>query len=120
MVNMKSKEVDAYIANSPSAYQAHLKRIRSLLQELVPEAIEKISWGNPTYMYYGLLVQFATCKGYVGFYLCENVMHHFEQRVQGYTTTKSAIHFSIDSPLDESLIEDMIRYRMQQNESTAK
>ena len=68
MVKATYRTIQDYVQGCDEEYRARIQDILSICRELVPDAEEKISWGLPTFLYHGYLVQVGQCKGYIGFY----------------------------------------------------
>lgn len=51
--------IELYLASLPEAQQKALQKIRQLINKLVPEAEEIISYNMPAYRYHGMLVGFC-------------------------------------------------------------
>lgn len=112
--------IDEYILQAPLQMQEKLREIRRIIQETAPNAKEKISWGMPTYDYYGNLVHFAAHKNHIGFYPADTGIRAFEGRLQEYKSSKGAVQFPFDQPLPHELIKDMVLYRLLENEEYEK
>ena len=46
---MKNKEVTTYIANAPEPHKSILSKLRALIYDVVPDAIEEYKWNRPVY-----------------------------------------------------------------------
>lgn len=66
--NSKPTTVAEYIAQFDQPVQERLNALRRVIRETAPEAIEKISWGMPTYVLRRNLVHFAVHQHHIGFY----------------------------------------------------
>jgi uncharacterized protein YdhG (YjbR/CyaY superfamily) len=64
----KIKNIDEYIASFDSEIQKTLNELRNFIKAEAPEAIEKISYGMPTFYLKGNLVHFAAFKDHYGFF----------------------------------------------------
>lgn len=111
----RSKEVDSYIKKFPEEVQNRLNRIRSLVEELCPEAEEKIGYGMPGYYLNGPLVYYAGYEKHIGLYPTPVGMEEFKQRLESYKTGKGSVQFPHDRELPMDLIEDVIRFRIKDN-----
>jgi uncharacterized protein YdhG (YjbR/CyaY superfamily) len=60
--------VDAYIDRFPKDVQKLLRQMRLAIRKAAPKAIERISYGIPTFYQDGNLVHFAAFKSHIGFY----------------------------------------------------
>lgn len=108
--------VDAYIEAQDEAVKPQLCELRALIQNLIPQAQETISWGMPTYVYYGNLVHFAAHKHHLGFYPGEDGITAFKTKLQPYKYSKGAVQFPYKNPLPLPLIQAIIQFRIRQNE----
>lgn len=112
-----SKEVDQYIAKAPKSLQSKLKELRRAVKQVVPVAEESISYKMPYYSYRGRLAWFAAMKNHIGLYLRPPVITEHERELAAYTTTKSAVHFSLDKKLPIPLIKKLVRAAAKKNEA---
>ncbi len=56
------KTVDEYIARQEPSFQAHLGKIRQIVRQNAPAAVERIAWSMPTYEQGGKSLSFAACQ----------------------------------------------------------
>lgn len=118
MVNITS--VDTYISQFSEEKQQRLQKLREIIKLICPNAEEKISWGMPTYVYAGFnLVHFAQHTKHIGFYPADTGVKYFQPRLASYTCTKGSIHFRDQDELPETLIQDIVTFRMSENEQYA-
>jgi uncharacterized protein YdhG (YjbR/CyaY superfamily) len=110
-------EVDAYISSAPKRAQPMLREIRGIIKSTAPSAIEKISYGMPSYEYFGRLVYFAGHKSHVGVYGLVHVDSHVSDRLKKYLDHRSTLTFPLDGPLPVAAIRAAMRRRMKENES---
>jgi uncharacterized protein YdhG (YjbR/CyaY superfamily) len=108
--------IDEYIANYSPEIQSVLKDLRKFINDCVPEAKEKISWGMPTFVLHGYnLVHFAVNKGYIGLYPSSTGVEAFKDELKDYKTTKGSIHLPLDKPMPYDLIKKIVEYRADEN-----
>jgi uncharacterized protein YdhG (YjbR/CyaY superfamily) len=107
--------VDEYIAQFPQDVQQILIKIRTLIKELAPEAVEKISYQIPGYYLHGMLVWFAGHEHYIGFYPTGSGIEAFKEELSGYKWSKGAVQFPLDQPIPYELIRKMVRFRIAEN-----
>jgi len=110
--------VDEYISRYPENIQKILKKIRRVIREVAPEAIEKISYGMPTFYQKENLVHFAANKKHLGFYPTSSGVKNFKEELIDYKTSKGAIQFPYDKPIPYELIKKIVKFRL--NESLLK
>lgn len=111
-----SKEVDAYIEDSPPQSRRKLNQLRELIREIVPEATERISYRMPYFDYKGRLAWYALQKGYIGLYIRPPVIEEHKKELSAYKTTMSAIHLPLDEEIPVALVKKLIKARKKLNE----
>ena len=113
----KVSSVEAYISEFPPAVQEKLREMRQIIREVVPEGtVEKLSWAMPTYDLHGNLVHFAAHKGHVGFYPGADGIEAFKDRFENRKYSKGAVQFPLDQPLPKALIQEIVAFRVKQNQ----
>jgi uncharacterized protein YdhG (YjbR/CyaY superfamily) len=111
----KYKTVDEYILDFPEDVQEILLKIRRTVEEVAPDAEEKISYNMPTFYLNGNLVHFAAYKNHIGFYPTPSAIAAFEDELSSYKNAKGSVQFPLDSPIPYDLIKRMIIFRVQEN-----
>lgn len=110
--------IDEYIAQYPPDIQERLQSMRETIKKAAPNATEKISWAMPTFYLNGNLVHFAAAKKHIGFYPgadgVEFFKHKFEENK--FTYSKGAVQFPLNQPLPVALVDEIVRFRVSQNE----
>ncbi|MDR2231709.1 MAG: DUF1801 domain-containing protein [Tannerella sp.] len=104
--------IDDYISMQPEQIQILLIKIRQTIREAAPDSIEKISWRMPTFWQGENLIHFAAFKKHIGIYPGDLLLTPFTERIAGYKSSKGAIQFPFDKPIDYELIADITRYRL--------
>jgi uncharacterized protein YdhG (YjbR/CyaY superfamily) len=113
----KPKSVDAYIAAAPRKVRAALKKLRSIIREVAPDAQERISYGMPYYAHKGRLAYFQHAKNHIGLYLAPSVIKEHIAELGSYETAKATIRFPLGRKLPFALIRKLIRAGMKKNEA---
>ncbi len=113
------KDVNSYIAAFPASVQKLLKQLRQLIKATAPEAEELISYRMPAYKYHGVLVYFAGYKNHIGFYPGSSGIEGFQNKLKGYTISKGTIQLPLDQPIPVELLQEIIRFRIKENETKA-
>ena len=108
------KAVNDYIAGFPPDVQHKLTLLRNQIQELAPEASEKISYGMPTFYLHENLVHYAAYAKHIGFYPTPSGITHFEKELSPYKHAKGSVQFPLDQPLPKDLIERIVRFRVEE------
>jgi len=97
--------VDDYIASYPEETRAQLAQVRQAIQETVPEAQEKISYGMATFTIDGRpLVYFAGWKSHIGLYPVPTGDAAFEAVISPYRRAKDTVRFPISRPVPIDLV----------------
>lgn len=111
--------IPEYISQFPESAQEKLQEIYTLIKQTAPEAIEKISYGIPTFYLHGNLVHFAAYKNHIGFYPAPSGLEKFQEEISKYKHSKGAVQFPLDKPIPKKLIAQIVKYRVQQNKTKA-
>jgi uncharacterized protein YdhG (YjbR/CyaY superfamily) len=107
--------VDEYIDRFPPDVQAILSELRSTIRQSAPQAVEKISYGIPTFYLNGNLVHFATFKHHIGFYPTPSAIARFKKELKRYKSAKGSVQFPLDEPLPLELIATIVKFRVDEN-----
>ena len=89
--------------------------MRALLCAAAPDALEKINYGIPTLDLKGNLVHFAAAQKHIGFYPGPSGIESFPEECAKYLGGKGTLRFSLTEELPKSLIEKIVRLRVEQN-----
>ena len=114
------RAVDDYIRAANGDARRKLTAIRRAIREVAPAATERISYGMPHYEYEGRLAWFGLQRNHIGLYLRPPAIQEHPKELEGYVTTKSAVHFPLGRAVDLSLVKKLVRARMKMNEAEAK
>lgn len=109
--------VDEYISWFPPQIQSILQRIREVIQETAPGAVEKISYNMPSFSLNGGLVWFAANKKHIGFYPRPSAGDELGREVAAYGGTKGSVHFPLDKPVPYELIRKIVLFRVKENQN---
>ncbi len=109
-------EIDQYISQFPEEVQEILKKIRSLILQCAPGAIELMSYGMPGYkLNKKPLVYFAGYKNHIGFYATPSGHTQFLGKLSKYKQGKGSVQFPLNEEIPYDLIEEMVRFRVGEN-----
>jgi uncharacterized protein YdhG (YjbR/CyaY superfamily) len=110
--------IDDYIKIQDKEKQIGLQKFREIVKKAAPKAKEGISYQMPVFKQDGNLVYFAAAKNHFGFYPMPKTIELFKKQLdeKGYAYSKGAIQFPLDKPLPVKLIQDMIKFRIKENE----
>lgn len=109
----ESMKVDDYIAKFPAGVQEILKRLRAMVRELAPDAVEGFAYGLPGYKLNGKpLVYFGGYAKHIGLYATPSGHDAFKDDLAQYKQGKGSVQFPLKEPIPYSLIERMVRFRV--------
>ncbi len=117
----RARAVDGYLASLPGAQRAALERVRGEVARLVPDAVETISYGIPTFKLNGrALLWYAGWKAHCSIYpLTDSFLAAHADELAGFRRTKGSLHFTPEMPLPDKLLADLVRARVADLEADA-
>jgi uncharacterized protein YdhG (YjbR/CyaY superfamily) len=82
----------------------------------VPEAEQVISYRVPAFRLGAATVAgFASFKDHLSYLpFSGSVLEQLDDELTGYTRTKSALHFRVDQPLPQALVNRLVAVRLQE------
>ena len=106
--------VKKHYATAPSPHRETMLELRDRILEIVPDAVEVVSYGMPAFKVEDRIVAgLLANKNHVGYYpFSGSILHLFPKELAKYRTTKSAIHVPVDKPLSKTLLRKLIRARL--------
>jgi uncharacterized protein YdhG (YjbR/CyaY superfamily) len=111
---MSAAEVDEYLRGVTEPERSTLEALRSTILQTVPDAQQVISYRVPAFRVNGRTVAgfaaFAAHLSYLPF--SGSVLPALAEELEGYTMTKSSLHFSVDHPLPAALVRKLIAMRL--------
>ena len=108
----KASTIDEYISAQNQELRPILEKIRKTIKKAAPASTEKISYNMPTFWQGENLIHFAVFKNHIGIYPGDLNRLPFKQKLSGYKTTKGAIQFPLDKPIDYDLIAEITKFRV--------
>jgi uncharacterized protein YdhG (YjbR/CyaY superfamily) len=108
--------IDEYLAGLEEPKRSTLSELRRTILGVIPEAEQCISYGMPAFRLRGKVVAgFAAFKNHLS-YLPHSgsVLAELGDDLAGYESTKGSLHFPVDTPLPEALVEKLIAVRVRQ------
>jgi uncharacterized protein YdhG (YjbR/CyaY superfamily) len=111
---MSAEEVDKYLRGVEEPKHKVLQTLRRTILEIVPEAQQVISYGVPAFRVRGITVAgFAAFKTHLSYLPFSGaVLEQLADELDGYTMTKSALHFPVDRSLPRPLVKKLIEVRL--------
>jgi len=115
---VKVNTIDEYIENQSDEVKSILLEVRAVIRKAAPDAEERISWQMPTFWQGENLIHFCAHKKHFGIY--PGALEHlpFTERLSEYKTSKGAIQFPYDKPIDYELISDITKWRVSSVENS--
>jgi uncharacterized protein YdhG (YjbR/CyaY superfamily) len=111
---VSAQEVDLYLEEVDEPKRSTLQTLRRTILEIVPDAEEVISYRVPAFRLHGKTIAgFAAFKDHLSYLpFSGSVLEQLGDELQGYTMTKSALHFPVDRPLPKPLVKKLIEVRL--------
>ena len=117
---MSTEDVDEYLRGIEEPKRSTLEALRGTILEIVPDAEQVISYKVPAFRVDGQIVAgFAAFKDHLSYLpFSGSVLPELAGELEGYTMTKSALHFPVDRPLPKTLVRKLIAARRSKAESS--
>lgn len=114
----KPTTVDEYLETVPEPARTTLAAMRAMMREIVPDAVEVISYGMPGYKLNGDAVGgFAAFKEHCSYFPHSGTtLAGFPEEMAKYGGTKSGLHFGLDKPLPKALVKKLVKARIAEGE----
>ena len=113
---VSADEVDKYLRGVDEPKRSTLQALRRTILEIVPEAEQGLSYRVPAFRVRGKVVAgFAAFGNHLSYLpFSGSVLGQLADELQGYTMTKSSLHFPVDRPLPKTLVKKLIAVRLQE------
>ena len=111
---MSAQEIDDYLDALDEPKRATLTQLRDTIAAIVPDAEQGLSYGLPAFRLRGKTIAgFAAFKSHLS-YLPHSgsVISRLAKETEGYTSTKGSLHFPVDAPLPEQLVQKLLTARV--------
>jgi uncharacterized protein YdhG (YjbR/CyaY superfamily) len=91
-----------------------LEALRRTILGVVPDAEQVISYRVPAFRVGGKTIAgFAAFRNHLSYLpFSGSVLSQLADELEGYTMTKSSLHFPVDRPLSKELVERLIEVRL--------
>ena len=108
--------VDEYLDGVPEPQRGTLMNLRALLREILPEAVETLSYGMPAFQVGGKTVAgYGAAKTHCSYYPHSGtILATVGPELDGYEWSPGALKFSIDHDLPRPLVEMLVARRLDQ------
>ncbi|MFA5348289.1 MAG: DUF1801 domain-containing protein [Methanoregula sp.] len=115
------KTVEEYLAKIPQETRAVPENLRKTIKAAAPKAEEVIRYRIPTFRYHGPLVHFAAFKDHCSFIVVnKSTLETYKGELKPYNISGTTIHFSAENPLPATLVENIVKTRIEENEARDK
>lgn len=105
------KTIDEYLENIKPDQKKELQRVRKIINKVLPEVEETISWGMPTFKYQGKnIIHMAAFKNHMSIF---GNLDKVKDKLGDLTmSSKGTLQFTVDKPVPETVIESIIKARL--------
>jgi uncharacterized protein YdhG (YjbR/CyaY superfamily) len=119
---VSADEVDQYLRGVDEPKRGTLQALRRTILEIVPDAEQVISYRIPAFRVRGQTVAgFAAFKEHLSYLpFSGSVLAQMADELNGYTMTKSALHFPVDRPLPKTVVKKLIAVRLEEVRSGSR
>jgi uncharacterized protein YdhG (YjbR/CyaY superfamily) len=111
----RPRTIDAYLSGIRDDRQrTALERLRRTIRASLPDAVECISYGMPAFRVGGRVVAGfqATARGGSYYPFSGSTLDALGDLLDGFSRTKSALHFDTARPLTATLVRSLVRARL--------
>jgi len=114
LASVSVEEVDEYLRGIEEPKRSTLEALRCTILEIVPDAEQVISYRVPAFRVRGrTFAGFAAFRNHLSYLpFSGSVFSNLADELEGYTMTKSALHFPVDRPLPKALVRKLIAVRL--------
>jgi uncharacterized protein YdhG (YjbR/CyaY superfamily) len=111
---VSTEEIDEYLRGVEEPKRSTLETLRRTILEIVPQAEQGLSYRVPAFRLDGKVIAgFAAFTDHLSYLpFSGSVLRQLADELEGYTSTKSALHFPVDEPLPKKLVEKLIAIRL--------
>jgi len=104
--------IDDYLQKVGPAQHVELERVRAIVMKAVPEAEDTIGYGMPVLKYkHKYLIGFAPFKNHMSVFPGAEAVKELKEKLGDYVWAKGTVQFTIEKPLPEPLIKEMVEIR---------
>jgi uncharacterized protein YdhG (YjbR/CyaY superfamily) len=114
-VTAKFNGVDEYFRAQTPEVRKVLEEIRQLIIKTAPEAEEVFSYQMPAFRFHGMLIWYAAFKNHYSLTILPRAIVAFKEQLKPYKVSKGGMQIPLDNPLPVKLIEEIIKFRMNEN-----
>lgn len=105
--------IDDYLKNLTSDERAALQRLRTIIKNQAPQAIEVTSYGMPGFKYDGhYLIGFAAFKNHLSLFPTSEPVEALKGKLQDFVLSKGTIQFTVQKPVPEKIVRELVAHRI--------
>jgi uncharacterized protein YdhG (YjbR/CyaY superfamily) len=117
---LPTRNIDEYIESLSPEVQPVLEKIRRTIRKAAPAAVEKMSYGMPTFALMGNLIHFAVFKKHIGLYPPVKGDAALQAEIARYKGEKGNLKFPLDEPVPYTLISRIVKFRVKEQLAKAE
>lgn len=104
--------IDDYLVKVNALQRKQLERIQKIVKKIAPDATETIGYGMPVFKYKGkYLIGFCEFKNHMSIFPGSEAIEGLKDKLDGYKLSKGTIQFTLDKPIPESIIKQLLLVR---------
>lgn len=111
--------ITAYVDAAQEPARSRLRTLAVAIREELPDAVERIAYGLPTWHQGENLIHLGAFKHHVGIYPGPAAIVTFADELKGYKTSKGTIQVPHEAPLPIELVRRITRWRVEQQTTKA-
>lgn len=118
----KPKTIDEYLARVKPEQRVLLEKLRQTVHAAAPGAEEYIGYGLAGFKFNGRpLVYFGAWVNHCALYAASpSVQKKFQKELKGFEVSKGTIKFTPEKPLPVTLVKNLVKARIAENEARTK
>jgi uncharacterized protein YdhG (YjbR/CyaY superfamily) len=105
--------IDDLLQKTGSPQKEALQHVRSIVNDVAPDAEEVMTYGMPGYKYKGkYLISFAAFKDHMSIFPGSEAVEALRGELDGHKLSKGTVQFTVDKPIPDEVIKKIILYRI--------
>ena len=113
----KPTTIDEYLATLKPDQRKALQQLRKTIKAAAPKAEECISYSLPAFRQDGILVCFRASASHCALHpMNGTIVDEFKKALKKYSTSKGTIRFQPDQPLPATLVRQLVKARIAENQ----
>lgn len=111
--------VDEYLSTLADSEKAVVAHMYGVVREMVPDVTEELSYAMPAFKYKGKsLVAIMVNKRFLSLYPF-GAVDKLGLDLSGFERTSGSVHFSVEKPIPDSLLRQIVAARLRQMEEAS-